>query len=342
MNKTIFSAAIAAVLFVGASTSMSAKSWRIHNMEIYKPHFIDINAAMASEDVQDGDTLYLDPGCTISGTQNVTKRVTIVGAGYFMKERQYGISTISGILYMKANNSKIEGVFCSSTLYIAANEVTVERCRFSSNGIRLSGNNAQNATIKQCYFNGASIIGSGSESSKSSGWHIEGCLFSSGHIEDLYCATIVHNYIRTTIGNNTVKSIDNLSNCVISDNIIIKVYNSYHNNVFGTLTNCSVTNNILSCDEGIYTAYPNNICMGTNDFSQVLSLTNDDEYMLVDDSPAINYAIDGTDCGPSGGAYPYVTAGLPYGHPYYTRAVVGSTAIDEKLNVSLKVKMQDE
>ena len=82
--------------------------------------------------------------------------------------------------------------------------------------------------------------------------------------------------------------------------------------------------------------------MGTNDFSQVLSLTNDDEYVLVDDSPAINYAIDGTDCGPTGGEYPYVTAGLPYGHPYYTRAVVGSTAIDGKLNVSLKVKMQDE
>ena len=336
MNKTIFSAAIAAVLIVGASTSMSAKSWRIHNMEIYKPHFTDINAAMASEDVQDGDTLYLDPGCTISGTQNVTKQVTIVGAGYFMKERQYGISTISGALYMKANNSKIEGVYLSSYLYIAANEVTVERCRIKSQ-IYSSGNNAQNATIKQCYL--SYIYGAGSTSTNSSDWRIEGCIVSSVH--ELYCATIVHNYLRNTSGSGYY-CLSSLSNCVISDNILHRANNSYRNNVFYSLTNCSVVNNILSCDEGTYTAFPNNICMGTNDFSQVLSLTNDDEYVLVDDSPAINYAIDGTDCGPTGGEYPYVTAGLPYGHPYYTRAVVGSTAIDGKLNVSLKVKMQDE
>lgn len=336
--------AIATVLFAGANTSMSAKSWRIHNMAIYKPHFTSINDAMASENVQDDDTLYLDPGSTISGTQNVTKRVTIIGPGYFQKERLYGTSVISGYLYMKAANSKIEGVHLTSYLYIAANEVTVERCRI--NRIDTSGNNAQNATIKQCHLNDNDgyIEGSGAESTVSSGWRIEGCIldsYNSSTINRLYCATIVHNYIRNRYSGNT-NCISNLSNSVIYDNIIHHSYNNKHNAVLGSLTNCSVTNNVLSCEEGTYTQYPQNIYIGSSDFSQVLSLTNDDEFMLVDGSPAINYATDGFDCGPTGGQYPYVSGGRPWGMPWYPTSIVANAPKDGKVNVNIKIQVQDE
>lgn len=341
-NKRIL-VAIATVLFVGANTSVSAKSWRIHNMAIYKPHFTSINDAMASENVQDGDTLYLDPGSTISGTQNVTKRVTIIGPGYFQKERLYGTSVISGYLYMKAANSKIEGVHLTSYLYIAANEVTVERCRIYR--IDTSGNNAQNATIKQCHLNDNDgyIEGSGAENTNSSGWRIEGCILDSynyGTINKLYCATIVHNYIRLRYAN--YNCISNLSNSVIYDNIIHHSYNNKHNAVLGSLTNCSVTNNVLSCEEGTYTQYPQNIYIGSSDFSQVLSLTNDDEFMLVDGSPAINYATDGFDCGPTGGQYPYVSGGRPWGMPWYPTSIVANAPKDGKVNVNIKIQVQDE
>lgn len=339
-----FLVAIATVLFAGANTSMSAKSWRIHNMAIYKPHFTSINDAMASENVQDGDTLYLDPGSTISGTQNVTKRVTIIGPGYFQKDRLYGTSVISGDLYMKAAISKIEGVHLTNDLYIAANEVTVERCHF--NRIGASGDNAQNATIKQCYLNDdyGQISGGGAESTKSSGWRIEGCVLNSYYnvtIQNLYCATIVHNYIRNRYSGNT-NCISNLSNSVIYDNIIHHSYNNKHNAVLGSLTNCSVTNNVLSCEEGTYTQYPQNIYIGSSDFSQVLSLTNDDEFMLVDGSPAINYATDGFDCGPTGGQYPYVSGGRPWGMPWYPTSIVANAPKDGKVNVNIKIQVQDE
>lgn len=337
-----FLVAIATVLFAGANTSMSAKSWRIHNMAIYKPHFTSINDAMASENVQDGDTLYLDPGSTISGTQNVTKRVTIIGPGYFQKDRLYGTSVISGYLYMKAANSKIEGVHLTNYLYIAANEVTVERCFLYI--ISISGNNAQNATIKQCYLKNdyGEISGGGAESTKSSGWRIEGCVLNSYYnvtIQNLYCATIVHNYIRNYGNTNCIS---NLSNSVIYDNIIHHSYNNKHNVVLGSLTNCSVTNNVLSCEEGTYTQYPQNICIGSSDFSQVLSLTNNDEFMLVDGSPAINYATDGFDCGPTGGQYPYVSGGRPWGMPWYPTSIVANAPKDGKVNVNIKIQVQDE
>ena len=339
-----FLVAIATVLFAGANTSISAKSWRIHNMAIYKPHFTSINDAMASENVQDGDTLYLDPGSTISGTQNVTKRVTIIGPGYFQKDRFYGTSVISGDLNMKAAISKIEGVHLTSYLYIAANEVTVERCHIYH--IEASGNNAQNATIKQCYLNDdyGCISGSGAENTNSSGWRIEGCILDPNYyaaIRDLYCATIVHNYIRNRYSGN-YNCITNLSNSLISDNIIHHSYNNKHNVVLGSLTNCSVRNNVLSCEEGTYTQYPQNICIGSSDFSQVLSLTNIDELMLVDGSPAINYATDGFDCGPTGGQYPYVSGGRPWGMPWYPTSIVATAPKDGKVNVNIQIQVQDE
>ena len=73
---------IAALLFFAGGHS-DAASWRINNNANRKAHFTDINAAMSSTDVVDGDTLYIDPGCNITGQQNVTKQVTIVGTGYW-------------------------------------------------------------------------------------------------------------------------------------------------------------------------------------------------------------------------------------------------------------------
>ena len=67
-----------------------------------------------------------------------------------------------------------------------------------------------------------------------------------------------------------------------------------------------------------------------------------ESYTLVEDSPAKGYGTDGKDCGIFGGLYPYVKGGLPQGHPYYTKAVISPRAENDKVNVSLKIKMQDE
>ena len=64
------------------AVTASARSWRIHHNEKQLPDFTDINAACASSDVQAGDTLYLEPGCSITTAQNVTKTLTIIGCGY--------------------------------------------------------------------------------------------------------------------------------------------------------------------------------------------------------------------------------------------------------------------
>lgn len=344
-NKRIL-VAIATVLFTGANTSMSAKSWRIHNVAIYKPHFTSINDAMASENVQDGDTLYLDPGSTISETQNVTKRVTIIGPGYFMQERSYGIATINNSIYMKAEGSKLEGVYVNR-IYIAASQVTIERCRLWY-GIRASGNNAQMATIRQCYLmncdNNIEIRGGGKQDVQSALWRIEGCQISgyyNNSIHDLYQAVIANNYIRNTY-NNSTQILGNLSDCIITDNIIHKTHENYKNNIYSGLTNCTLQNNILSCEESVATDFPNNIFLGSSDVSNVATLTGNDLFQLVDGSPAKGNASDGTDIGPTGGQCPYVSNGRPYGMPWYPTSIVATAPKDGKVNVNIKIQVQDE
>jgi hypothetical protein len=69
---------------------------------------------------------------------------------------------------------------------------------------------------------------------------------------------------------------------------------------------------------------------------------DDSRYQLKDDSPAKGAAADGGDCGPFGGDYPYVIGGLPIGHPYYTKAVISPRSDNDKVKVSLQIKMQND
>lgn len=83
MNKTFLTTALSAALLFAGGQQADAASWRINSNANRHAHFTSINAAMSSADVVAGDTLYLDPGFTLTDNQNVTKRVTIIGGGTF-------------------------------------------------------------------------------------------------------------------------------------------------------------------------------------------------------------------------------------------------------------------
>ena len=132
-----------------------------------------------------------------------------------------------------------------------------------------------------------------------------------------------------------------MTNATVTNNIIVS---AKQNNNFSSLVNCAVHHNVLSCAEGTYAEYPNNLCLGTTDFSTLFTMTggNDEDYRFAEGSPAKGYADFGGDCGPFDGAYPYIFGGMPLGVPYYTNAVIGSIAHDGKVNVSLKAIIKDE
>ena len=341
MKKTFTTSILMAVLGFTAITA-NAKSWRINSDATKKADFVDINAAMSSDEVAAGDTLYLDPGCLLTESQTVSKQVTIVGPGYLRSSAPHQGATISGVLYLSAANAKIEGVTMTGEVHIRAQCVTIERCRATS-AIQLNTNvSAQYATIRQCYLN--RISGHSDTSTYSAYWTIENNIIlqttSTYHvIERLNNPTIRNNYILYN-ASSSYYSIAGIQGGIITNNIIFN--KKTNNNVWSNVIDAVITRNVTSSAEK--TDYPDNIYLAHSDESLVFKMegTYDQKYQLKDDSPAKGYATDGGDCGHTGGTYPYVISGLPAGYPYYTKAIIDTRAKDGKINVSLNIKMQNE
>ena len=212
-----------------------------------------------------------------------------------------------------------------------------------------SGNNCNYATIINCYFDTyeKSISGSGKTSNTSTNWTIQNNIIYSNNnsynnstISELNSPIITNNYIRR-YREYSSPALSSLFNSIISNNIIIS---GNLNNNFNDCTDCVINHNILSCAEGTYPNYPDNKCLNSKDLATIFTMTgtNDQQYMLCEDSPAKGYATDGGDCGPYGSGYTYVPGGLPLGMPYYTEATIANMAHDGKVNVTLKIAVQDE
>ena len=177
--------------------------------------------------------------------------------------------------------------------------------------------------------------------------------------------TIENNII--SVSGSDSNGVNYLNSAVIRNNLIYIAgnYSYYYGYPLANLTNCNIINNILvntkdkdriiaSFVDNTYhhnvissaedTNYPNNLYLDSNDLTTIFTMTgsNDQQYMLCENSPAKGYATDGGDCGPYGSGYTYVPGGLPLGMPYYTEATIGSMAHDGKVTVTLKISAQDE
>lgn len=340
---------IIATALIAVATTATAKSWRINNNTNAAADFASINAAMSSTDVLAGDTLYLDPGCSLSGEQTVSKQVTIIGPGFFRNDVPHLFATFTGALTITAANTKVKGVILNGSTNIRANYVTIERCKAGSIIICGVWNqpSAQFATIRQCYLTMIEGLGtSGDYYLKSASAIIENCIIlgESNAISGLYSPTIRNNYLRTYWGDRN--TLNNIKDGSVTNNIILNLNTSNQNSSPRMInaTNCTVTNNVMTGPDTAYPEYPDNKFTNSTSEADIFALTgtNDQRYQLKDDSPAKGYATDGGDCGPFGGLYPYVLGGLPNGYPYYTKAIIAPKSVNGKVNVSLNIKMQNE
>ena len=354
--KRIFSvAALAALLLTAVAGTAHARSWRINNNVSRKAHFLDINAACASEEVQDGDTLYLDPGCNITTAQTISKRLTVIGPGFSGEAHQLAI--LQRDLSITASNTKVEGLyFTDGSIYFRCtssgkytDHITVERCRLDKGGIKtyFTNSNAtlfrsQYNTIRQCYIANDAIVGSGATSEQTLGWTIENCIirdnYSLASIRDLYQATIRNNDVTNT---TSYEAIGELHSAVITNNIFLsrKLDYSYRN-----LTNCTMRSNVMACAE--QTDYPNNTFLNmvyTEAEPLLFTLEgNDLDYQLTENSPAKGAGAEGEDCGPMSGNYPYVPYCRPYGIPYYTSASASTRPTNGQVKINHKVTIQKQ
>ena len=352
MKTTLFAKAASVAALLLLSATANAKSWRIHNDAKKKAHFTDINAAMASEEVQAGDTLYLDPGCTLLSAQTISKAVTIIGNGYFLQNGMVA-ATINADVTINAANAKLMGVSISGTVRLDryGNNVTLERCKLST---IYTYRVVYGLTILQCYIVSSSSSGAlyGSPSypfrnatikNNIIRWMYESSSASHGAIEYVYDSEIANNYIAAENIKKGYHVLRFITGCQIYNNIIRHVYqpDAIYFNTDGDSNN-AFYNNVISATDG---AYPNatDIVYLAGDFSTVFAEGADDgAFRLKEDSPAKGAAADGDDCGPYGGVTPYVEGGKPLYHPFINDVRVTAKPVDGKVKLTLNAKMQNE
>lgn len=350
MKKTCNLFAMALVMLFAMNVSaVQAKTWRINNDPAAKADFLSINDAMASLDVYAGDVLYLDPACRLSA-QTITKGVTIIGTGYNLTDSEEAM--VEGIK-ISADNTKLTGVNVSGSVSINTNNVTVERCKTQG----ISVGSYQGVKIIGCYVEGDISGANNSIVLRNSIVLGQVRNIKSGIINN---NTILYNsgsYTRVDLHYNYIFAIYDVKNSTISNNIIINqtthtttsdnvVTNWSYTTIYNTTVsdNNSINNNVLSTDaDHAWADFPTNKFIGAKVEDIFVNEGNQEEkYRLKEGSPALGYGTNGVDCGAFDGLYPYVVNGRPQFVPYIYDAQIPNTPTDGKLNITLKIKSQNE
>lgn len=338
---------IAVAVFVFAIANVAyARQWHINNNgNTVAADFTDINAAMNSAEVVDGDTLYLGNG-SVFGTQSIGKAVTVIGAGWGGDISPVVSPKINGALNINAAGAKVIGVRINGDIYISKSNVELVRC--CGNGIICNNPGVNNVRIVQC---SASRVDGGSIS-YNSGWIIKNCILYCDYyiIHRLFRATVENNVLINVYYNNSSSSsiIHDLSYSTIKNNIMIQrdsdevvhKYCIYSNN------NNVITNNVISLPDSYESSFPNNILLGSNVLEAIFKCTGTREsgeyYSLKEGSPAIGAGESGIDCGVMDGVYKFVPYGRPHNIPILREASVPTMPTDGKIKVTLKFENQNE
>ena len=329
---------------VTLTCSMSfAKIWRVNNNSGVTADFTTLQAA--HDGASAGDTIYLESSPNSYGGLTCSKKLAIIGTGYFLDQnadlQAFALPSTVGQINFNggAEGSSVEGLnFNGSWIYMYVNDIVVRRNRFSSaNGADLNYyagriqilNGASNILITQNF--GVWIYSNNSST---------GILISNNYI--INSPNYGANSTGLELSQNTV--------AIIKNNIfgrgVVSAFNSnISNNIMidGTL---SGSGNLISNNIGNSTQFGN-----ANGNKQNVTMTSvfegtgssDGAFRLKSGSPAIGAGYGSTsanpvDCGIFGGNTPYKLSGLPAipSIYFYTNQPVGSNS--DPINVQVKVR----
>jgi hypothetical protein len=320
MKKFFLSSVVIAFLF--ATLPAHAKIWRINNNPGVTADFTSLTLATASASVINGDTIYLESSTTEYAAGTLTKRLVIVGLGYFLNpanattpgnaglqaatvESRLGYITIEN----GANGSKFLGIASGGAqINVSATSYNLvfEKVNFTG-GLNFSNATHSNITIRKSFFNNTGVQAA---TGNLSNFVVENCIFYnfSGYMS-LQALTGTANIIR----NNTFFAtyFSNIPNCYFANNIIADP------NYEWVFTNTTVKNNLFARASQVLPLTATANQLGVN-MTNVFLLTGsfDARYQLKPLSPAIGAgltvgAVVTPDCGAFGATDPYKLSGIP-------------------------------
>lgn len=295
-----------------ALNSVYAKIWTVAPRP--GANFTTLSGAVGSASVLAGDTILVSGSTTPYAGFTINKRLTVIGPGYFLGENT-GLQSdtndaeINSTVTVSAPGTVIMGLFFQRSLFINANNVTIERCRMevpagvpNENPLYIYTNDS--VIVRQCYikqnansFSAVTVQGNSTQ-----------IFIQNNYIEYAgtgnHAITVITSAITGNISNNTISgNVGNVGGGFTFNNNILR------SGTFSPTANITYNNNIGNSTQfGILNGNQQNVSMSS---VFVVSGTSDSKWQALITGPAHNAGLDGTDCGMFGGASPYRLSGAP-------------------------------
>lgn len=325
----------------------NATVWRVNNLPGTDAHFTTLQAAHDAAYVLPGDTLYLEASAGTYGNLTATKRLVIIGAGYFNAENpetQANVAgSVTGIITFNAGSggSVISGCTISRVVVNASNLVIERNSIYPSlgsavSGILMSGNTA-NTILRQNFIIATSVV------NVYNSCYIIRCIGTANNV------LISNNYIwmTSTATNHKNLQLDSGFSGEISNNVFdggdVTVGNAvFKNNIMTkatfTAANTLIINNLGNSNQfGTENGNQSNVNMGD---VFVGAGSSDGKWQLKEGSPAIGAGVNGVDCGMFGGDFPYILSGVP-AIPTIYFLQMGVDNVNQQIEVEMNVKSRN-
>ncbi|HET7117056.1 MAG TPA: hypothetical protein VFI29_11225 [Hanamia sp.] len=320
---------LCALLFILIQNA-SARVWRVNNNTGVQADFTTLQAAVNAAAA--GDTIYLEASPTSYGGATITKRLTIIGTGYYLTDAanpktqwNTSVSTVDHLsLNLGSAKSVISGLYMNSYQYLNDQDITLERCYVVGNIVFGNGSNinCDDDTVRQCIISQNLV-----------------CQPSGGTFSAL--REMVYNNIflfavvdfSTNLSNTNAYFINNdflypgayyCENCVFQNNIFygpdFTKYGSSNYFAYNIFSNDSHTSGVATGNNNQFSKDMKTVYLAANSqpYNSVNNppsgLSHDGQFQLAAGSPALNAGnINGTtvDCGAYGGPAPYILSGMP-------------------------------
>ncbi len=359
MKKSILMG-MAALMLCG---TVNATSWRVCSKPEAGANFLSVAAAVASNSVFAGDTLYIEPGHVETGSYlNIDKSLTIIGAGYYLIDNN-----------INAINTEAS-VFANSSTQLTAEGTKVYGCTFIHN---LSISSNTHTIAGNCLMGGLNCYGQEMtirdniimDQLNSGGYPTEASTVENNiiigriltHYSQLYWSncTFRNNTVITSLANGYVAT--GFANCNIYNNIIINTNDGYTTTTnsttqtvdttwYSTMALQATVSNGNNVQNNVLSNSPNaefHNCILNATVEDVLIWNNantfEEKYKHIANGPAVGAGVNGTTCGAYGqvnGGRAYQPAGIPQYRPYIYDANIDDTPTNNTINASFKIKVQ--
>lgn len=327
-SKFTFRCACMAALLLTTSL-VQAKVWRVNNNFGVVADFAQLSELMSASRVSPGDTAYLEASATSYNGFNFTKKLVVIGPGYFLSgtdgnpglQSNPNAATITLYVDSTASGSVFVGLNLTANMDGATDNIRIERCRLSF-GQWKQGQVMLNLRINKCYIYSHRFATYPTENME-----VTNCIFDAA--------------VNYTGGNNSLYR-NNIFN-----NVSCTINNAYlSNNIFYGISDLTAT----SCTVRYNIATRNTLPAGNNNQNNVAAASifaggnsADGKFRLAAASPATGAGepINGVtpDCGVFGTPDPYKLSGIPPIPSIYELTVpvsVPSTATSMTITVSTR------